>query len=118
MSREYTAQDRERWRNEIAEAKRTMTREDFITWLKRKMDVVGTQEVREVTFEAKLSAANEFVDKFLTRIAAGRAAGTSDEKLFMGFLRNATAPERDLQAVGLALTTAMFRLAGPAPKES
>ena len=34
----YTAEDRERWRAEIAEAKRTMTRPDFLDWLNRRVN--------------------------------------------------------------------------------
>lgn len=37
----YTAEDRERWRAEILEAKRTMSREEFKDWLLRKMNTVG-----------------------------------------------------------------------------
>lgn len=37
----YTAEDRERWRAEIAEAKRTMTKEQFADWLYRKVNTVG-----------------------------------------------------------------------------
>lgn len=37
----YTAESRERWRAEISEAKRTLTREQFKDWLKNKMSVVG-----------------------------------------------------------------------------
>lgn len=37
----YTAEDRERWRREIAEAKRTMSKQQFADWLQRKMNVVG-----------------------------------------------------------------------------
>lgn len=38
---EYTAEDRERWRAEIQEAKRTMTRDEFVEWLRHRMNVVG-----------------------------------------------------------------------------
>jgi len=38
MSREYTAEDRERWRAEIMEAKRTMTKEEFREWLNRRLN--------------------------------------------------------------------------------
>jgi hypothetical protein len=37
----YTAESRERWRAEIAEAKRTMTREEFAQWLNRRMNSAG-----------------------------------------------------------------------------
>lgn len=37
----YTAEDRERWRAEIREAKRTMSKREFQDWLRRKMDTVG-----------------------------------------------------------------------------
>jgi len=35
---QYTAEDRERWRAEIREAKATMTKEEFREWLDRKMN--------------------------------------------------------------------------------
>jgi hypothetical protein len=38
MSREYTAEDRERWRAEIQQTKRTMTRREFEEWLYRKVN--------------------------------------------------------------------------------
>lgn len=42
MSRfEYTAEDRERWRAEIREAKRTMTKEEFDQWLDRRLNSAG-----------------------------------------------------------------------------
>lgn len=37
----YTAADRERWRAEIAEARRTMTPAEFKEWLYRKANAVG-----------------------------------------------------------------------------
>jgi hypothetical protein len=37
----YTAEDREQWRAEIREAKRTMTKEEFAEWLTRRMNTVG-----------------------------------------------------------------------------
>jgi hypothetical protein len=41
--RQYTAEDRERWRAEIAEAKRTMTRGEFEAWLYRRVNSVGVK---------------------------------------------------------------------------
>jgi hypothetical protein len=41
--REYTAEDRERWRAEIREAKLTMTKEEFRAWLDRKMNSAATE---------------------------------------------------------------------------
>lgn len=38
---EYTAADRERWREQIREAKRTMTKEEFRQWLYRRMNTAG-----------------------------------------------------------------------------
>lgn len=38
MTAQYTAADRERWRAEIAEAKRTMSREQFADWLNRRLN--------------------------------------------------------------------------------
>ena len=40
----YTAEDRERWRAEILEAKRTKTKQEFHEWLCRKMNVVGQEQ--------------------------------------------------------------------------
>jgi hypothetical protein len=37
----YTAWDRERWRAEIQEAKRTMTKPEFQAWLYRQVNIVG-----------------------------------------------------------------------------
>jgi hypothetical protein len=39
--RQYSAEDRERWRAEVAEAKRTMSREGFDDWLYRRVNSVG-----------------------------------------------------------------------------
>jgi hypothetical protein len=36
-----TAADRERWRQEIAEAKRTMSPKGFTDWLQRKINSIG-----------------------------------------------------------------------------
>jgi hypothetical protein len=38
MSREYTAEDRERWREEIRAAKATMTKDEFKDWLNRRVN--------------------------------------------------------------------------------
>jgi hypothetical protein len=38
---EYTAEDRERWRAEIREAKATMTRKEFEEWLDRRLNSAG-----------------------------------------------------------------------------
>lgn len=39
--RQYTAEDRERWRAEIQQAKRTMTKAEFQAWLYRRINAVG-----------------------------------------------------------------------------
>ena len=39
--REYTAEDRERWREEIRANKQSMTPEDFKEWLNRRLNTVG-----------------------------------------------------------------------------
>lgn len=38
---QYTAAERERWRDEIKEAKRTMSRDEFGEWLYRRVNSVG-----------------------------------------------------------------------------
>lgn len=38
---QYSDEDRARWRDEIADAKRTKTREEFHEWLHRRMNVAG-----------------------------------------------------------------------------
>jgi hypothetical protein len=38
---QYTAAERERWRDEIKEAKRTMSRDQFSEWLYRRVNAVG-----------------------------------------------------------------------------
>ena len=44
MSRAYTAEDRERWRAQIQEAKRTMSTDEFADWLYRQLNSVGKDD--------------------------------------------------------------------------
>lgn len=41
MRQQYTDEDRARWRDEIAEAKRSKSRDEFIAWLRFRMNVAG-----------------------------------------------------------------------------
>jgi hypothetical protein len=45
ISRDYTAEDRERWRTEIQEAKRTMNKAEFADWLYRRVNTVGMAQL-------------------------------------------------------------------------
>ena len=38
---QYTAADRERWREEIRAAKQSMTRQEFQDWLNRRLNSAG-----------------------------------------------------------------------------